>query len=178
MGKTCKTLQLGILVSTLLCLCCFSICSTSAQPHLHALSAWPQENAWSISAHICSAKRIRPAAAATAAEKVLNLLCRSPCLMLLPTTAVLAGNARLSATSALLFAFALISVQNIIFQVCIHDPDVLKRLSFCWHMQPPLGTRRTIILSGMYDGEVIEVISAYRDSGRFSLSMISTPKVT
>lgn len=32
-------------------------------------------------------------------------------------------------------------------------------------MQPPLGTRRTIVLSGMYDGEVIEVVSAYRESG-------------
>eukprot|EP00200_Dunaliella_tertiolecta_P003620 CAMPEP_0202348906 /NCGR_PEP_ID=MMETSP1126-20121109/6622_1 /ASSEMBLY_ACC=CAM_ASM_000457 /TAXON_ID=3047 /ORGANISM="Dunaliella tertiolecta, Strain CCMP1320" /LENGTH=177 /DNA_ID=CAMNT_0048940633 /DNA_START=214 /DNA_END=747 /DNA_ORIENTATION=- len=32
--------------------------------------------------------------------------------------------------------------------------------------QPPLGTRRTVVLSGMYDGEVIEVVSAYRESGQ------------
>ncbi|KAF5830672.1 hypothetical protein DUNSADRAFT_14210 [Dunaliella salina] len=32
--------------------------------------------------------------------------------------------------------------------------------------RPPLGTRRTVVLSGMYDGEVIEVVSAYRESGQ------------
>lgn len=31
-------------------------------------------------------------------------------------------------------------------------------------LQPPLGTRRTIVLSGMLDGEVIEVVSMYRES--------------
>mmetsp|Transcript_13434 Transcript_13434/g.38960 ORF Transcript_13434/g.38960 Transcript_13434/m.38960 type:complete len:96 (+) Transcript_13434:775-1062(+) len=31
--------------------------------------------------------------------------------------------------------------------------------------QPPLGTRRALVLSGMYQSEVIDVVSSYRASG-------------
>jgi len=31
--------------------------------------------------------------------------------------------------------------------------------------QPKLGTRRAVVLSGMYSGEVVEVVAAYRESG-------------
>lgn len=35
--------------------------------------------------------------------------------------------------------------------------------------QPPLGTRRTVFLSGMYGAEVVEVIAAYKDAGGWSV---------
>lgn len=36
---------------------------------------------------------------------------------------------------------------------------------FPQYSQPPLGTRRTVFLSGMYGAEVVEVIAAYKDAG-------------
>eukprot|EP00195_Chlamydomonas_chlamydogama_P005824 CAMPEP_0202903320 /NCGR_PEP_ID=MMETSP1392-20130828/23881_1 /ASSEMBLY_ACC=CAM_ASM_000868 /TAXON_ID=225041 /ORGANISM="Chlamydomonas chlamydogama, Strain SAG 11-48b" /LENGTH=256 /DNA_ID=CAMNT_0049590443 /DNA_START=161 /DNA_END=933 /DNA_ORIENTATION=- len=33
------------------------------------------------------------------------------------------------------------------------------------YQQPPLGTRRALVLSGMYGSEVVEVVTAYKESG-------------
>lgn len=45
-----------------------------------------------------------------------------------------------------------------------HDVVVVCGAVMCC-TQPTLGTPRVIVLSGMFGGEVIETVSAYRESG-------------
>jgi hypothetical protein len=42
-------------------------------------------------------------------------------------------------------------------------------------LQPPLGQRRALFLSGMYGSEVVELIAAYREAGVCQVAAASAP---